>query len=242
MAWRCRRGRRATPSPVPFQGKKTWIPNSGFLNESYSIEHWFSDIAQSEVFSGCKPSGMNVKLPSTGMATVEFPFMGMGMTPAQAQYFTSPTAATGSTVYAAVNGLVYVQGVAVGIITGMDFSVNPNCTSGEVIGTNVRPDIFLGPIDVTGNLTIYFFDQTFRDYFKNETEFSITVALTASNTANAAVLAFSMPRCKGGGASKDDGEKGLVLTMPFTAIKNVNGGAALSTLDTTITVQDSLAV
>src|SRR6185369_7552686 len=37
-------------------GKRVWTPTTGHLDPSYSIEHWFSDIAQSEVFSGCKVS------------------------------------------------------------------------------------------------------------------------------------------------------------------------------------------
>jgi hypothetical protein len=37
-------------------GKKTWVPSTGQLDESFAFEHWFSDISQSERFAGCKLS------------------------------------------------------------------------------------------------------------------------------------------------------------------------------------------
>jgi hypothetical protein len=47
---------------------------------------------------------------------------------------------------------------------------------------------------------------------------SIVAAFTTNNNANADFMSFVMPRVKVGGASKDDGEKGLIMTMPYTAL------------------------
>jgi hypothetical protein len=127
----------------------------------------------------------------------------------------------------------------VALITGMDFNVAANLSSEPVVGSNVKPEIFSGKSVVTGNMTVFFEDATFRDYFINETEVSINVAFTTSNAANADFLAISLPRVKVGGASKDDGEKGLIQTMPFTALFNTAGGAAVNTEATTISIQDS---
>lgn len=223
-------------------GKKTWIPTTGHTNESYSIEHYFGDLVQSELFLGCRPGKMDVKLPGSGMATVDFAFMGLNMTTAGAEYFTTPTAASTGGVLAAVNGALYIAGVAVGLITGMNIEVNPNLSDpGGVVGSNSKPDIFVGSLDVTGQMTVLFDSVTYRDYFVNETEVSVNAVFTAANTAAADFIAFSMPRVKVGGASKNDGETGLILTMPFTALLNTAGGAAVSTLATTISIQDSLA-
>jgi hypothetical protein len=53
-----------------------------------------------------------------------------------------------------------------------------------------------------------------------------------------------MPRVKVGGAGKDDGEKGIVQTMPFTALFDTGAGAdkgatATDSLATTLSIQDS---
>lgn len=223
-------------------GKMCSIPPTGHNRDYWTIEHVFTDIAQAEQFTDCAIGAMNIKLPSTGMATVDFPVIGLGMDPSTQAYFTAPTAASSSNNLAAVNGKVYVGGTAVGLITSMDIAVNGNVTSvGAVVGSNVAPDLSFGSIDVTGTVVVLFQDATMRDMFLNETETSIVACFTDSNLATAEFISIIMPVVKFGGANKDDGEKGLMMTMPFTAVQNTGGGAAVATTNTTISIQDSLA-
>lgn len=223
-------------------GKSTWIPTTGHTRDYYTIEHNFADIVQSEQFKDCVISQMDVKLPPTGLATVDFPVMGIDMDTSTSAYFTSPTGATSAGITAAVNGALFVQGIQVGLITGLNFSVKGNFTTvGGVVGSNLEPDITPGPMDVDGQITVVFTDAVMRDYFLNETEVSIVTAFTTGTSATADFIAFTFPRAKMGGASKDDGEKSLIMTMPFVALENVLGGAATATVVTAIGIQDSLA-
>jgi hypothetical protein len=224
-------------------GKHTFVPQSGHTRDYYTIEHNFADIVQSEVFTDCVMTQMNVKLPATGMAGIDFMVKGLNMTAGTTGYFVTPSAVSSGTVLAAANGVLYVAGVAVALITGLNFSIKGNYTTiGGVVGSNVEPDIFPGDVTVDGQITVLFANATFRDYFVNETEVSIICAFTTDNTATAGFQAYSMPRVKMGGANKDDGEKGLVMTMPFTALENVAGGTGTSTFATTIAIQDSAFV
>jgi hypothetical protein len=236
---------------ITVTGKKVFTPESGQTNDSYSLEHWFSDIAQSELFLGCKISQAAINLPASGMAEAEFTFMGKDMADVTtkrggvaltAAYFTSPSAASTGTSLAAVNGALVVGGVKYATITGMNFTVNGNHSAGEVIGSTTTPDIFQGSIDVSGQLTCYFEDATLRDLFTQETEAAITVVMTDSNAADAGFVAFTLPRVKVGGNSKDDGEQGLVQTVPFTALLQTAGGSGNKFDKTTLIVQDSAAV
>lgn len=221
-------------------GKYIAIPTTGHTRDYWTIEHNFADITQSEQFTDCVISSMAVKLPPTGMATVDFSAMGLDMDTSTSAYFTTPTAVSSGGILAAVNGAMYVDGVAVGLITGIDFTVNGNHSApGGVVGANVDPDIFPGVIDVTGNLTVLFADATMRDHFVNETEVSLVVVLTTNNTATADFQSHVFHRVKVGGASKDDGEKGLTMTMPFTALENTAGGSGAKSMATTYWVQDS---
>lgn len=224
-------------------GKSVSIPTSAHTRDYWTIEHNYADITQSEQFRDCVLASMNVKLSATGMATVEFPVLGLDMDTSTSAYFTTPTAVSSGDNLAAVNGAVYVNGAAVALITSMDININGNAASvGGVVGSNVAPDITLGTIDVTGNMTVLFQDATMRDYFVDETEVAVIAAFTTNNTATAGVQTYTMPVVKVGGASKDDGEKGLMMTMPFTAIENTAGGSGTATVNTTITIQDSAAV
>lgn len=233
-------GDSVTFTPV---GKSLFIPTSGHTLDYWTIEHNYSDIVQSEQFLDCVFGDMALKLPASGMATVDFPVMGRNMDVSTSAYFTSPTAASTGGVLAAVNGAAYVAGTAVGYITSMDFNVAANLTMpGGVVGSNIEPDIFRGSFDVTGTATVLFTDAVMRDYFRNETEVSVVVALTTGNTATADFQVYTFPRVKFGGASKDDGETGLRMTVPFTALENVAGGAGTASVASAIVIQDSLAV
>lgn len=222
-------------------GKVTYVPSTGHTDNSYSIEHWFSDIAQSEVFSGCKIDKCALNMPPTGMSTGAFDVLGQNITTAASEYFTSPAAITGTGVLAAVNGVLLVGGVAQVVVTGLSINIDPAFSGDPVVGANTIPNQFAGPVMVSGQFTAYFTDATLRDLFVNETESSLMVALTTDNTASADVLVFSMPRIKVGGQAKNDGVGGVIQTFPFQALYNTNGGVGTSTEQTTIRIQDSQA-
>lgn len=223
-------------------GKHISIPTTGHTRDYWTIEHNFSDITQSEQFTDCVFTSMDIDLPATGMSKVSFGVMGLNMDTSTSAYFVSPTAAGATGVLAAVNGALYIQGSRVANVTGMKFSVNGGHSSpGGVVGYNTDPDIFPGVLDITGEVTVLFDNVTMRDYFINETEVSIVAVFTASNAANADFQSHVFHRVKIGGASKDDGEKGLIATMPFTALENTAGGAAVNSFPTTYWVQDSQA-
>ena len=229
-------------STVTVQGKKTFTPVSGHTDQSYAVEHWFSDAVLSELYTGCKVSTLDIGLPPSGMATVDVGFMGTGgITTAGAAYYTAPTANTTTGIMAAVNGALYVGGVAVAICTGLSIKVDGGYSGDPVVGSSVMPAIFPGRVKVTGQFTAYFDSATFRDAFLNETELALSVVLTADNTAAADFLAFNLPRIKLGSANRSDGEKGIIVTADFQALYNGAGGAGTSSEQTTFSVQDSAA-
>lgn len=222
-------------------GKITYVPASGHTNDSYTIEHWFSDIAQDEYFTGCKIGSLDLSLPPTGMATIDMSVMGKDITAGTAAYFNSPSAATTTGVLAAVNGVLQVNGATVGIVTGLSIKVDGGMTTGAVVGSNYTPDVFPGRVKVSGQLSAYFENATMRDLFVDETTFAINAVFYTGTGAAADFIAISLPACKAGGATKSDGEQGLQLTMPFQALYNSSGGSGIATEATTIWLQDSQA-
>lgn len=220
-------------------GKKVFTPLTGQTDESYSFEHFYSDIDESEVYTGCKIGQMAVNCPATGMAEIEMQVLGKDREKQTGAHFTSPTAASSGNSLSAVNGALYIGGTKYVTVTGMNFTINGNMSGGEVIGSTSSPDIFLGAIDVSGQLTVYFEDVALRDMFDDETEATLSIVMTGDNTANASFVSFVMPRIKVGGSNKDDGEKGLIQTVPFTALLRTDGGAGTAHEATTISYQDS---
>jgi hypothetical protein len=225
-------------------GKTLSIPQSGHTVDYWTFEHFYADLSPlvSEVFTDCKIGGVNIKLPATGIATVDFSIMGLNMVSAAAAYFTSPTAATSGAVLSANNGYVSVNGVALGLITSLDVNVNGNMAApGGVVGSNVDPDIFPGVFDIDGTMTILFQDVVQKALFLAETECAIMGAFTGGSSATADFVTITMPRCKLNSGEISDGEQGLSVTVSFVALENTAGGTGTSTFATSISIQDSLA-
>lgn len=222
-------------------GKKTYVPASGHTDDMFAIEHWHSDVSLSEVYTGCKIGSAAIDLPPTGMAAISFALTGKDMVPNTSAYYTNPTAVTSTGVVAAVNGVLLVNGIPVAICTGLNIKLNSNLSGEPVVGSNSIPNQFQGRIQVDGQMTAYLQDATLRDGFLNESEVSLIAVLTTSGAANADFIGFTLPRIKLGGATKNDGEKSIIQTLPFTALLNTAGGTGTSGEASTIVVQDSAA-
>jgi hypothetical protein len=220
------------------KGKDTFVPATGHTDQSFTVEEWYSDIAQSEVHTGLKVGSMNLQLPATGLATVDFSFQGKDLAQTgTAQYFTTPTAQGTNGIFAAVQGAVIVNGQPVALITSADFSIERTLEKAVAVGSNSAADIFTGRIKAMGNLSVYFQDAVFRDYFKDETVVSLVFAMTTSDTANADFVSYVLPKVKLGSFTKEDNELGLTASTSFQALLNdqASGGLPL----TTLAVQDS---
>ena len=221
-------------------GKSTYAPTTGHTDDSYSFEAWYSDINQSEVYTGNKVNTVGIALPATGLTTVELSFMGQDLKQrATSQYFTSPTAQGTNGIFAAVNGALIVNGAPVALVTSANININRNMTSEAVVGSNIKPEIYEGRIIVDGDFSTLYQDGTFAGYFDTEAEISLVIALTANSSANSEFMSFTLPRLKLSTDTKDDGEKGLVSQNSFQALKGTgaNGFEA-----TTIMIQDSSLV
>jgi len=203
-------------------GKAVFMPTTTFVSRKFGIEVNNADVDISRLFTECRVGGFGIKLPATGMATIDIPMMGRDMeiyTGASAPFFTSPTAATSTGIFAAVNGLLMVAGTAVGVVTGLDITMNLNPSSDAVVGQNFVPEIFLGRANITGTATAFFQDSTLIADFKNETEVSILVYLTTTSAVNSPAVSIYLPRLKfGDGNVSDAGEGGQSVSLPFQCL------------------------
>ena len=223
-------------------GKETYVPLTGHTDDSFSVEEWYSDIAQSEVHSGVKVATWGISVPASGLVTTDFTMMGKGLnTKGTSQYFTTPTALSTTGVVAAVNGAVIVNGLATGAcVTSFDFSVDRGMEASQCIGSDSAEAIFSGTIRVTGNVSLYWEDGYVRDLFENETDTSLVLALATGSEKTAGVMSFVTPKVTFSSFSKADGELGTVATAAFTAVLNDVTTAGLQ--GTTLQVVDTLVV
>lgn len=229
---------------VTMAGKKTYVPTSGHTDPSYSIEQRFADIAQYELYVGCKVSTLAMSLPGSGFAGIDIGFMGQRRYQGGGSaYFSSPSAASTTGLLTANSGLLYANGAAVAIVTGLNLNYDGGMTLADgVVGSDLRPAVFPGRAKFTGDFDVYFQDGTFRDLFDSETALDLGFALTTNASLAAAdFLTVYLSNIKLGSAKKDDGEKGLKQKVPFRALYNSAGGSGTSLEQSTISIHDSQA-
>lgn len=225
-------------------GKKTIAPLTGHTNDYFTFEEYYQDMAtQGEYFTDVKLNSMNVEIPGSGNIKTSFDFMGLKRTRPGSQQLTTPTSETTTGVLAAVSaGFLIVNGVLAANVTGLSIAVAEGLTAdGPVIGTNQSPDMALGKIKVSGQLTAYFQDGAYSDIFDQESVIALATVSTADSTPTSDLIGFSMTRVKLFGDAPDDGEKGVMRTYPWRAALNTLGGVALADDQTIMSIQDSAA-
>lgn len=224
-------------------GKSLYMPSTSFVSRKFALEHQFTDIDYSHLFTECRVGGFNIQLPATGLATVDFNFMGRDMelyAGGAAPFFTAPTAVTTTGIFAAVNGLLRVGGSTVGVVTGLNVQLALNPESNAVVGQNYVPEIFLAPADITGQITAMLEDNTLVTSFKNETEVEILCYLTTTSDSNTPAASIYLPRVKlGDAAVAVQGGAAQTLTIPFQALKYATAGSGIEA--TTIRLCDTQA-
>lgn len=222
-------------------GKKTLAPLTGHTNDYFTIEEWYSDLTKSELFTDCKITKIDVGLPASGNSTFAAQLAGLARTKGTAQVLTSPTAATSTPVVTGANGLIFANGAIVVNVTGVTISIDDTTQLGDAVaGSTSAQDLSVGRIKVSGQLTALFSDTVLSDLYDSQTALQLVVVLMANtSSATSSFISFNMSRIKLTGDAPDDGEKNIIRTLPFVAEIDVNGGAALATDNTIMSIQDS---
>lgn len=231
-----------TTAVITLAGKRTYVPDTGHSKDYYTLEEWYGDLSVSQTYTDIMFGKLDIGLPATGNATIAVTGMGLDRPVSTGvRVFTAPTESTTNPI-AAVNGVLIVNGVKVTNITGLTISVDGKAASmGAVVGANVSPDIQRGAIEVSGSFTALFDAMTLSDLFNSATQIALVAVITDGSAATADFFTITLPNITLDGDSKDDGDKGIVGTYPFTAriCDTTVGGTALAYDRTIISIQDS---
>ena len=133
------------------------ITNGATLTRSsYHIEEYFEDIDEAEEFVGNRVVFMKLTFQPDGVVKVEFGIMGQTMSIGAAggatPVLTSPTEYT-SIGLVAVDAQIYLAGVAIATLTGGELTFDLGGQGVAVVGSTLTPDIYEGPMKLTGQIT-----------------------------------------------------------------------------------------
>lgn len=223
---------------VAIPGKVSYVPLTGHTNESWSFEQWAADASQSRRFLGNRVGGLNFNMPPNDKVGLTVDFVGQDRATNATQYFTAATAAGTTQMQTGLSGSLFINGIAVGILTALSIKQTNNLDTKGVVGSNLTPDVFQKPIDVSGSFSVLWQDATFDGYFDNETPVSVVIQLRDTVSTTSDVMNIVLPATKLAGGSLPDDEGALIQSFDFTAYvgDGTNGCEA-----TTLWVQDTLA-
>lgn len=225
-------------------GKKTFVPPTGHVFLSHTIEDWNPDglTATSNRGLGMTMQTARLQLPPTGFATLDFQLVGQDMPVLGTQAYASATAPNSANSLAAVNGRVRFNGADVAYITGATFAIACPVDAPPVVGNNITPAVFAGVISVSGSLNALLADNSLLTLFDQEQEVDLHFWLTTGSTANSDFMSFVMNRVKLMSNQRNDSDRALMQSMNFSALEHVTGTGSGTKFDSsTIIIQDSLA-
>lgn len=181
------------------------------------MERRFLDIGQYLVYTGCMVNSLSLSIPATGGVTGSFDFIGRNMS-ASGVTLGAPTDVSLNDPFTSDGGVIQEGGVTIGIVSGLELSLQNNISPNYVVGSNFSKEQTYGRSILTGTVTAFFENLSLLNKFLNETESSISITLTdpAAND-----LIIDIPRVKyTGGEVPVDGEGSVVLSLPFQALKD----------------------
>jgi hypothetical protein len=174
------------------------MARNGSTTNSFWIERTHDDVAQFFQFAGMVVNTFSIDFSANSVLTASFNFMGKSATLTQATSGTGTNVAAASTDYmnAVANvGNINIDGIPVAscLLQQMTMELNNNVRGIASIGQLGFCDVVEGEIGVTGNMNLYFNDETYYDLYLAATAFSFDARVTdgAGNT-----YIFTLPKCK----------------------------------------------
>lgn len=239
------------PAPTAFTSQTTFSVvrpgrklELGTAKRQMTIEQRYPDLDMCEVFDSMRIGGAAIRIPPNGPVGISWQLQGRQgqvFDGAGSPYFTSVTEAPATTMLTGIEGGIRAGGVETTALTSLDIQISHNLSSQPVVGTPFVPDIFYGPIVVTGTLSAMLENKTLVNQFLNESTVDLTAVCYDDAATPEGFIAFNMQNVRFNGAAKQVAAQGGVLvTVPFQALLR-SGGAGTAFDQSTLTIQRSNA-
>lgn len=220
---------------IALAGQRTFTPLTGHTDDSFSVEEWHEDIDLSRITLGQQVNVMGFNVSPNSMCTISFEFLGQDAeAPSGTRYFTSPTDVPAEGTMSAADGVALVAGVATCKLTSLQLSVNNNITQESVIACPGIGAKSRGKVMINGSFTAILDDDTYLDYFDQESEVSFSYTF---NAQDGEAISLYAPRMKINSATVDDGEKVHIITCNFDMLEYVGSDTGIE--KTTLIIQDT---
>lgn len=221
----------------------------GTMTKSYfTIEEHMYDLDASEVYTDCRWGRGMIRMNADGMLDTEFGWTGTGeldvMNGVLAPHFTSPADPTEISI-AASEAVLRMGSADVLDLTAFDFTMDLQPTAPTVINpTGISPDVFLGTLQASMNMTLLLKDLQALADFDAETPLSLHLLASENEVSPTDFFSLVVPNFTLGSVaksalSKSGGARTVTLSIPADLVGKDNRGGAFD--PTTVKIQVSNA-
>jgi hypothetical protein len=205
----------------------------GTTNRSFTFEEGFLDIDKSQLFTGCRITGMTLRFMPDATVMVRFNVVGQDMQLLEggaAPFFADGSEViTTSLALSVVDAKVRVNGADIVDFTSFEITFDLGGATIAVGGANTSPDVFINPAKVSANISFLREDFDNITAFVNETVFQIGIVCVENDSEPKDFINFFLGNCKFGASQKGLGvDNGLIETLPVTVGKDETTGGAYS--------------
>lgn len=167
---------------------------SGTSRQYYTDEQYFADLDTYEVYDGQEINTMQVTIPTSGEASIDFASVGLGVNFSQVASSTYTDVLGNTPCAGSVTGsTLLVDGTALTTcIETIQLSINNNRAAKFGVGSADACLVEEGSFDAEDQFTAYFADTTQRTKFQNGTRFSKEIRVRDQNAGHG--FNFCFPR------------------------------------------------
>lgn len=193
----------------------------GTTPKYFTIEDYASDIDQVRLFTGMTVNTMSVSIAPNQMITTTFGFIGYDMAVNQTQ--ASPSAATLNAPFDSYSGSYGIANQGASPVTttnlsDIEFTIDNQINPAFVVGSAAAPELILGSVNVEGNLTVYFENDSLIDRFLSETETALEVSVADPGADHDFTFLFPRVKINGAEASVTGRDGARFVNAPFVAL------------------------
>lgn len=209
------------------------LKNGTAAQKYFQIERGMMDVGQFLPFRDLTPTTLNLVVPSRGIVTGDFGFM--GVTPVAASGTSmlgtgTLTPITTTPIMSAGPGVknINVNGAAIGVgVREIRLTINANLREREVVDALASRDFGRGAFDIGGSIRMYFSTVALYNYFIANTSFALTFSIDDLATKR---YTFLMPNCQLSDANEPVSaiDTDIELTVNFKAFADTGIAAAIS--------------
>lgn len=204
----------------------TDLIENGTTLKSFTLESYFSDIAQYATLTGARVNQITLNIPTEDKITGTVEFLGKIVAIGSSSLGTgTATAAPTNPVMSAVDVSSFTEGGSAQEFMGLEITINNNARLQPAVGTDATSlgGIGFGRFVVTGTLRTYFTDATLITKFLNHTASAMVLTL-ADTGGNGMVISLPNLYYTDSTFDASGNDQDVPVESPFQAILDSTSG------------------